>query len=871
MERLILKCGLSPGDLVMLTAAVRDLHRCYPGRFVTDVRTPCPDLWLHNPYLTPLNDSQPAVRTIDCAYPLIDRSHLPYHCLHGFIEFLNETLDLRIRPTAYHGDIHLSPQERAWYSQVHELTGQDTPFWLLLAGGKYDVTVKWWSPERYQEIIDHFRGKLLFVQVGQNGHHHPPLRGVLDLRGCTTLRMLVRLVYHAQGVLCPITCLMHLAAAVETKPGRPALRPCVVVAGGREPVHWELYPGHQFIHSIGALPCCASGGCWKSRVRPLHDGDPRDQPASLCTNVTGALPACLDLIGSGEVIRRIETYFAGKALSYLNAAQRLEARRGVARTRHNRFDQARLTPGNARIVCERILRQLPPYPHGHAGRGIVICAGGSRLFTCAWVAIRMLRQLACSLPIEVWHLGPREMDARMASLLQPWNVRCVDALEVRKTIPCRILRGWELKCYALMHSAFAQVLFLDADNVPVRNPEYLFDTPEFEKTGAVFWPDRGQIAKTGVIWELLGLVRPAHPEFESGQMLLDKSRCWPALALAMWLNENSDFFYRYLHGDKETFHLAFRKLQIPFSFIEHPVEQLPGTMCQHDGQGRRVFQHRSGHKWNLLHNLKVDGFLFEEDCRQHLADLRRLWSGRPASIAPFRLGPWRELRPGRARAKRSLPGIRLGMISCPSRDAVREGTLARLHATDWPSPESLLLQLDTSSADDPRTRQTETTLALLQRFLQDTGDYLLLLEDDLDFNRYLWENLSGWMPLQCGKIELASLYNPGIMEEACDVEAGAYLVRAERIFGSQAMLLSRACARVIASAWHEIEGMQDIRISRLAARLKQPILYHSPSLVQHMPGPSTWGGIFHQAKDFDPAWRRQDSSPVTPAHRSISP
>jgi hypothetical protein len=211
------------------------------------------------------------------------------------------------------------------------------------------------------------------------------------------------------------------------------------------------------------------------------------------------------------------------------------------------------------------------------------------------------------------------------------------------------------------------------------------------------------------------------------------------------------------------------------------------------------------------------------------------------------------------------------MISCPSRDAVREGTLARLHATDWPSPESLLLQLDTSSADDPRTRQTETTLALLQRFLQDTGDYLLLLEDDLDFNRYLWENLSGWMPLQCGKIELASLYNPGIMEEACDVEAGAYLVRAERIFGSQAMLLSRACARVIASAGHEIEGMQDIRISRLAARLKQPILYHSPSLVQHMPGPSTWGGIFHQAKDFDPAWRRQDSSPVTPAHRSISP
>lgn len=34
----------------MLTATVRDLHACYPGRFLTDVRTPCPDLWLHTPH-----------------------------------------------------------------------------------------------------------------------------------------------------------------------------------------------------------------------------------------------------------------------------------------------------------------------------------------------------------------------------------------------------------------------------------------------------------------------------------------------------------------------------------------------------------------------------------------------------------------------------------------------------------------------------------------------------------------------------------------------------------------------------------------------------------------------------------------------------
>ena len=39
MRRLILRSFQSPGDIVMLTAAVRDLHRANPTAFQTDVRT----------------------------------------------------------------------------------------------------------------------------------------------------------------------------------------------------------------------------------------------------------------------------------------------------------------------------------------------------------------------------------------------------------------------------------------------------------------------------------------------------------------------------------------------------------------------------------------------------------------------------------------------------------------------------------------------------------------------------------------------------------------------------------------------------------------------------------------------------------------
>ena len=115
--------------------------------------------------------------------------------------------------------------------------------------------------------MDHFQGRIPFVQCGEQGHWHPRLAHVIDLVGRTTTREFVRLMYHAEGVLCPVTFAMHLAAAVPTRAGRPPHRPCVVVAGGREPPHWEAYPHHQFLHTVGMLSCCADGGCWKSRCQ----------------------------------------------------------------------------------------------------------------------------------------------------------------------------------------------------------------------------------------------------------------------------------------------------------------------------------------------------------------------------------------------------------------------------------------------------------------------------------------------------------------------------------------------------------------------------------------------------------------------------
>ena len=130
--------------------------------------------------------------------------------------------------------------------------------------------------------MNHFKNRIQFVQFGAEGpnHYHPPLQGVINLVGKTDLRMFMRLMYHASGVVCPVTFAMHLAAATPSKLGLPKRKACVVTAGGWEPSVFTAYTNHVYLHANGQMPCCDNGGCWKSRIVPLADGDEKDN--SVC-------------------------------------------------------------------------------------------------------------------------------------------------------------------------------------------------------------------------------------------------------------------------------------------------------------------------------------------------------------------------------------------------------------------------------------------------------------------------------------------------------------------------------------------------------------------------------------------------------------
>jgi hypothetical protein len=153
-------------------------------------------------------------------------------------------------------------------------------------------------------------------------------------------------------------------------------------------------------------------------------------------------------------------------------------------------------------------------------------------------------------------------------------------------------------------ASFRHILLLDGDSLPLIDPEPLFDAPDYKRAGSMFWPDFWHDAWTDAsLWRALGVVppwqreeadqeedrdegaavvgsaaasqqqqqqqdqQPHHPLqrrrwrhrlLESGQLLVDRERHADALEWAWLLNgPNREVVYKAMHGDKDTWRLAF--------------------------------------------------------------------------------------------------------------------------------------------------------------------------------------------------------------------------------------------------------------------------------------------------------------------------
>ena len=265
-----------------------------------------------------------------------------------------------------------------------------------------------------------------------------------------------------------------------------------------------------------------------------------------------------------------------------------------------------------------------------SGRGIVIAAGGVNIFTNAYVLIHLLRKhLNCSLPIEVWHFGMAELSPRMQSLLHELDVSTVDAAALVKAKSANISDGWQLKSFAVLWSRFAEILLLDADQVSAVDPVVAFEWPQYQNSGAVFWPDIFDLREDNAIWALVGLPKRRVVSFESGQALIDKRRHWKALCATYLLNAAAETVYQLIYGDKDTFLIGWLMTQSPFSLV--PYRPFVDEYCfmQRDFIGSIFLQHRTNGKWNYSgQQFRPQRVLHEEASLAALAELRGKWNGR---------------------------------------------------------------------------------------------------------------------------------------------------------------------------------------------------------------------------------------------------
>jgi hypothetical protein len=281
-------------------------------------------------------------------------------------------------------------------------------------------------------------------------------------------------------------------------------------------------------------------------------------------------------------------------------------------------------------TIERLRSSPASAPDGRfEGRGIVICAGGARYFTCAWVLIFILRRVHRSrLPIQVWHLGRREMSDEMRILLSEEGIEIVDAETVAARHPARLAGGWPLKPYAIAQSRFREVLYLDADTVPFVDPQVAFEWDEYRDNGLLLWPDAVNIAATNPVWERLGLAPAETDSIDSGVLLVDKARAWPILELAVVMNEHCHELYDVLYGDKDTFLLSARLLDRTFGRVPHRPFRFEWDLVQRDPAGDPFLHHRTSSKWLLNRpNRPLALPTLAPSCEAALADLRSRWSG----------------------------------------------------------------------------------------------------------------------------------------------------------------------------------------------------------------------------------------------------
>lgn len=236
-------------------------------------------------------------------------------------------------------------------------------------------------------------------------------------------------------------------------------------------------------------------------------------------------------------------------------------------------------------------------------RGIVMTTG-KKMLPFAVHAIKSIRLWNCTLPVEVFYNGPKDLPNEAVKALE--KLKGVSVIDINQEIDTKSLKlkGWDLKPFSMLVSSFQQVLLIDADIVFAQSPDKLFKIEEYQKTGALFFADRhiklaphinypswfrriipephSEALRSSAMFKGL-----TNYEQESGVVLIDKARGLNGLLAACLLNrpEERKEIQTHTWGEKETFWLGFEIAGLLYKFLnEHAGNIGVATKNIHTGE-----------------------------------------------------------------------------------------------------------------------------------------------------------------------------------------------------------------------------------------------------------------------------------------------
>lgn len=345
--------------------------------------------------------------------------------------------------------------------------------------------------------------------------------------------------------------------------------------------------------------------------------------------------------------------------------------------RLNGSDILSLRDSHSQFVSQILAATAPKLEYKPNSNGIVTSAGGC-YFPPLLVALRMLRRTGSTLPVEVFLSNEWEYEPLMCEEIFPsLNARCIVVSKFISSspVPFRIEK-FQLKIFAILFSSFQNVLFLDADNFPSRNPDELFSTAPFRKatksqskvikeaednqsgSGLVIWRDYWvpsvsplfPVVATYSVEDSIygGNVPPINesvilhrPTAETGQLLVDKSMHTSTLLLTAYYNVYGHIYYKLLsqggpgEGDKETFPAAALVLGKPMYTLRTPPRPLGMS-----GEGAIVLQGHPGEDWAATEGKEANALFVHAsawpklNAARYLVDHRQ-WGSREQGFEKF--------------------------------------------------------------------------------------------------------------------------------------------------------------------------------------------------------------------------------------------